>query len=399
MNDLETCKLSRGWTAINWIGESSSLTGTDAIAWYGLGAEDRKPKDRNWQNEDKAILDFYQRLSCVLENLPQDAKPEGKFLAPNEKLSIPELVKRLVTREDIARKIGMASLETGFTDIVRKPEVGQKGQWTGWFMGDGDEVGKELKEIAKAEGADGIKEFSEAMRNWGRYFEKQFDDEKLGRIIYAGGDDFLGVIYNSDSPPIQIKPPVALEWLMELRQEWEKHGQNVTVSVGFVWAAGSVPQRDVLQHCREAEKLAKSQGRDRVTIRVVFNSGQYVQWICPWDDLHILKGYRDRDGKTWEQQPNWSHIYNDFAQLKARHAFGLNDDNQIDIKHNEIIENRSAALDFLEIYFEDKDIKNYLKQNEKRIVEYAGDASQRARAMIGWICDLINVAWHLCSNT
>ena len=39
MEDLETRKLKRDWTAINWVGESSSLSGTDAIVWHGLGQE------------------------------------------------------------------------------------------------------------------------------------------------------------------------------------------------------------------------------------------------------------------------------------------------------------------------------------------------------------------------
>ncbi len=39
MEDLETRKLKRDWVAINWMGESSSLSGTDAIAWPGLGRQ------------------------------------------------------------------------------------------------------------------------------------------------------------------------------------------------------------------------------------------------------------------------------------------------------------------------------------------------------------------------
>jgi CRISPR-associated protein Cmr2 len=85
---------------------------------------------------------------------------------------------------------------------------------------------------------------------------------------------------------------------MGLPKEWEKHGQDITLSVGFVWAAPSVPQRDILQHCREAEKRAKALGRKRVTIRIVFSSGQYVQWTCPWSYLHVLKSYCDRDKKN-----------------------------------------------------------------------------------------------------
>ena len=389
MKNLETRKLRRDWTAINWIGDSSSLTGTDAIAWPRLGLEHSNPGRQLSDPEKAELKDFYQRLSCVLENLPPDGKPEGKFLAPNERLSIPELVKRLVTRdEDIARNIGIAPLESGFSDIIREPE-----HWTGWFMGDGDKVGKKLQEIAKEKGDEGLNNFSEAMRNWGRNFIKDFPKD-LGRVVYAGGDDFLGVIYSSkpEKPP---EPIEALEWLMELSDKWKQHGQDINLSVGFVWAGHSVPQRDILQHCREAEKRAKSLGRDRVTIRVVFNSGQYVQWTCPWDYLHILKDYRDRDGKTyskWETEgkdpklfPNWTHVYKDLAHLKNRHAISFNP--------NEKNPDDRLALTLFQLYFNDRE---HLEQNCKHIV---GDfPNEPTKELIYWISDLINVGWQLCSN-
>jgi len=398
MNDLENRKLRRDWTALNWKGDSSSLTGTDAIAWPGLGLEHSNPGRQLSDTEKAEIKDFYQRLSCVLENIPPDGKPEGKFLAPNERLSILELVKRLVTREDIAKSLSMETLEKkgnekGFSDLIRMPENGV-GQWTGWFMGDGDKVGKKLKKMAKEEGEESLKKFSEAMRNWGEEFTKNFPEDK-GRVVYAGGDDFLGIIYSSkpEKPP---EPIEALKWLMGLPEEWKKHGQDINLSVGFVWAGHSVPQRDILQHCREAEKRAKSLGRDRVTIRVVFNSGQYVQWTCPWNYLHILKHYRDRDGKTyhqWKSQgkdpkylPNWTHVYSDLAELKARHAISFNpkEDNPDD----------RLALALFQLYFQEQD---NLTKNWKHIVgDYPN--SEESKQIIYWISDLINVGWQLCSN-
>ena len=116
---------------------------------------------------------------------------------------------------------------------------------------------------------------------------------------------------------------------------WRKHGyaKDITVSVGFVWAAPGVPQRDVLQHCREAEKSAKSQGRDRLTIRILFNGGNWMEWVCPWWFLpDVLKSYGDRS-----QGEKWTHIYNDVAMLEARHAF---EGNQSEV-----------ALALFEVYF------------------------------------------------
>lgn len=394
MKDLENRKLSRNWTATNWIGESSSITGTDAIAWPGLAREDRNPKFLKYEDEKSDIEYFYQLLATKLETKPANSSPdeeiEGKFLDPNERLSIPELTKRLVTWYSIRRNLKLPHLER-FTDLVRKPDQDQPGQWTGWFMGDGDKVGNYLQKLADApDGETKIKNFSEAMREWGKNFMNKFSSQ-LGRVIYAGGDDFLGVIYRTPENP--VAPIEALEWLMTLPQQWQKHGQDITVSVGLVWAASSVPQRDVLQHCRQAEKRAKSLGRDRVTIRVLFNSGRFVQWTCPWDYLCILDDYRDREGGK-----NWTHIYNDLAQLKARHAINLDRESE-----NTDFENENTdfelALALINLYFpwvrktqQNQNWGQEILQNQRYIV---GDNSPEK--LLKWINDLILVGWQMCS--
>jgi len=445
MDDLETRKLKRDWTAINWMGESSSLTGTDAIAWHQLGKESKQPGRSLNETEQREQKRFYHRLAWILDNpgsrnykarertkvsIPSDEGLEtyfnkkekdgsdkeesigGKFIAPGERLSIPELVKRLVTLPYLARKIGMEELDEGFKDINR-----EAGYWTGWFMGDGDEVGKKLKELAtrplnnEENRERDIECFTELMRQWGKEFKENKDlfSQGKGRVIYAGGDDFIGVLYSeqtySKEKPEKVKPIEALNWLLTLEDRWDQH-QNIikikqefnldlTYSVGFVWAGHQVPQRDILQHCREAEKRAKSLGRDRLTIRVVFNSGQLIEWTCPWDYLHVLRNYRDRDGNTGNQA-NWTHIYNDWAELKARHTVSLKE-----TKENI---NADIALRVFDLYFKDRSSRiddlravnrDYLKNNCKPIT--GKDYSQVA--FIEWIDGLVKVGWQLCSNT
>lgn len=398
MDNLETRKLSRGWTAVNWIGESSSLTGTDAIAFPGLGAEDRNPQNMNYGSENKTIKKFYTNLARKLDNCPPDKEPEGKFIAPNEKLSIPELVKRLITLPEIVDLINKARPNNQpleklkrFQEIERKQTDTTPGQWTGWFMGDGDKVGDYLKKLAHGNNSDQeIKQFSHKIRDWGEKFSEDFPTN-LGRVVYAGGDDFLGIIY-SKNPAEPIKPLEAFKWLMTLNDKWKEHQQPINLSVGFVWVAGSVPQRDVLQHCREAEKIAKSLGRDRVTIRIVFNSGQYVQWTCPWGYLDILNKYRDRDKKS-----NWSHIYQDLAHLSSRRTFKIENTNEAYIV-------QKSASEFFDIYFPGEGKKLLEDKNDKlaqHLVGFSENDNQidRAKSTINWITDLIEVGWHLCSNT
>ena len=425
MDDLETRKLKRDWTAINWMGESSSLTGTDAIAWHQLGKESKEPGRSLTRPEQEDQELFYRRLSWLLDNPDyrvgkpslslenlreyEKSKPEdiGKYIAVNERLSIPELVKRLVTYDKIADDIGIEKLKKKPDDPEFKDINREAGYWTGWFMGDGDKVGDKLKELATRPENDenkqehDLKSFTELMRNWGKGFQNKKDlfPQGKGRVIYAGGDDFLGVLYSektdTQEKPEKVKPIEALNWLLTLEDHWKEHQNTIkqefnldfTYSVGFVWAGHQVPQRDILQHCREAEKRAKSLGRDRVTLRVVFNSGQFVQWTCPWDYIHVLKDYRDRDGKTWGEKPNWTHIYNDWAQLKARHAIRLQEMEELSI-------NKELALALFNLYFDNAGEK--FKQ-ERKWIDLAGDNSDSA--IVNWIDDLVQVGWQLCRNS
>lgn len=446
MNDLEANKLCRAWVGVNWIGESSSLSGSDAIAWPGMGAQSRNPKTLRPGVEDKNIGEFYIQL--------QEKLGEG-FLDASERLSIPELVKRLVTLDDLGKEfkfieaLQLTPLDKNFSDIRRKPDPAQgiPGQWTAWFMGDGDKVGDHLKALAKEdddaiaaqsqqiqdaqkskdsppkdEPGTRVQYFSSTISQWSQTFDQNFktkqEQRKLGRLIYAGGDDFLGVLYDwspyitnaSSSWYAERKARLqlnALQWLMGLQKEWREHGLKYTqktghkkvgdhigLSVGFVWAGHSVPQRDVLQHCREAETQAKSAGRDRVALRVLFNNGQHVQWITPWDWLPVLMQYRDRQGGN-----NWAHIYGDWADLKARHAvepYSTNP-NRRDIPEREI------ALALFERYFNRScqapalpcDADTVWRKKRQHLLP---EANQPNGAIVDWINDLIEVGWHLCRD-
>ncbi|MBW4494162.1 MAG: CRISPR-associated protein Cmr2 [Oscillatoria princeps RMCB-10] len=403
--NLERRKLSRRWTAINWIGDSSSISGADAIAYPRLEAKDIKFNSAGFSSGEKELVkDFYQTLAALFDGNSQwkqdteNFEVEGKFIAENERLSIPELVKRLVTHRDVGSPIGILPPEN-FNDIVRRArntEQDIQGHWTGWFMGDGDRMGDHLKTLAQKSDGE-IYKFSEIIRNWGKDFDHHFPRER-GRVIYAGGDDFLGIIY-SGRPEEPIAGRVAFEELIKVHQKWrniqpdiqELLDKEVTISVGFVWVGAGVPQRDVLQHCREAQKRAKNRGRNRVTIRVVFNNGQYIEWTTPWEYLDILTHYRDLDGKD-----NWSHVYGDLAQLKARHAFGFGVNDLEDIDGVRIVDFLDGALEFLEIYF--PTYKTKIDSAMEDIVGYANSDAKRRKELILWVENLINVGWHLLGD-
>jgi CRISPR-associated protein Cmr2 len=227
------------------------------------------------------------------------------------------------------------------------------------------------------------------MLNWGENFLKPSVEKTVGkngeegRVIYAGGDDFLGVFYRN-APEPELTAQECLDWFYEFPDVWRKHGREITVSVGFVWAGGGVPQRDVLQHCREAEKSAKNNGRDRIALRVLFNGGNYLEWVCPWWFLkNVLEGYCDRGGEQ-----KWTHIYNDIAALESRHAF---EGNQSDV-----------ALALFEVYFGEpnrKTLEKHLWRCDGKtgiLGDRPEDCKDIHNALNDWIVKLAKVGFHLC---
>lgn len=354
---LNETKRQRNWIGINWVGESSTLSGTDAVAWYGM-TDKMNPKTAKMGEIEDQIKEFYKDLSHYLVDT---------IIDENERLSIPELVKRLVTLKEIKNKLGDKLIEypETFSDLNRKTD--KDSHWTGWFQGDGDSIGKYLRYISQEKDEkEELKKFSKAMIQWGEKFAtrlpnqpeiKKIYAEKTppeGRIIYAGGDDFLGVLYPHEKSSLTLYD--CLPWLYHFPTIWNQHKQPITVSMGFVWAAGGVPQRDILQHCKLAEQSAKQQGRDRLVIRILYNSGNYIEWGCPWwwfQDL--LESYCDRNGNSIkslqneEKKPNWTHFYNDVLTLESRHAFQGNQ--------------RDITLEIFEIYF-GKENRNKLENEE-----------------------------------
>jgi CRISPR-associated protein Cmr2 len=384
---LNEQKRSRAWTGINWMSESSALSGADAIAWYGMTAK-INPKQLHLSEQTDQIRNFYQRLSETFTEA---------IIAANERLSIPELIKRLITLDAIADRLNLKSNERpsveiplSFKDINRHRNQPEDRRWTGWFQGDGDRIGEFLKrQIDSGEPEAGaLHKFSRAMIDWGGKTLRFSLPKGTGRIIYAGGDDFLGVLYRNPPEPT-LSARACLDWFFKFPTIWTVHQQAITVSVGLVWAAPGVPQRDVLQHCRETEQVAKQSGRDRLAIRILFNGGNYLQWTCPWWFLPVLNDYRDRNTTTGSAA-NWTHFYQDVATLEARHAFA----NQTEV---------ASAL--FEVYFGmhnrahlDDGTKRW---NTPRHAGIIGDrtlyetATAQQNAVNDWVINLAKVGFHL----
>jgi CRISPR-associated protein Cmr2 len=143
---LNEKKRSRGWSGINWVGESSTLSGADAIAWYGM-ADKIDPKQLHLSQQTEQISAFCQALSRAFSEA---------IIAANERLSILELIKRLITLDAIADRLNLQAndrpsveIPLSFRDINRHRDRPEERRWTGWFQGDGDRIGEYLKGLVK----------------------------------------------------------------------------------------------------------------------------------------------------------------------------------------------------------------------------------------------------------
>lgn len=393
-------KQARDWVGVNWRGESSTLSGSDAIAYPEMTAY----HPVSTPNPRAEIEKFYTFLS---------QKMPDKSIDSTERLSIPELIKRLITYDDVRRQVDecrnlgnqeyLASLEklNSFSEINRWKDS----RWTGWFQGDGDRMGIYISNLVAGRSAGeekdtALREFSGDMLNWGEKLQQRTNHilggHMNGRIVYAGGDDFFGVLYRNPEDGAELTPRECMEqWWYKFNALWTECNHPLSVSTGFVWAAPNVPQRDLLQHLRETEKKAKGEGRDRLAIRILFNSGNYLDWSCPWAYLKLLlESYCDR-----EKGKNWTHIYTDITTLESRNAFSDDDS--------------SIAQGIFDIYFKDPTNSpeqwwNYFEPypegaldstGERLCGGLLGDRPDREKDQIKrrnqWIIALAKVGFHL----
>lgn len=410
---------SRVWIGVNWEGDSSDLSGGDAIAFPDMAKSN--PVKSDHKTLELEITQYYQDLSYRIGEIyskkgasKEEIRNHGEsIISPREKLNILELIKRLVMTDVVANRINdsqkikppddlkylqpvlektkIEKLKQSFKDINRFEED----CWSGWFVGDGDSMGKYTRTLLPSK----LKEFNLKFHRWSEEnFKEKLHREQLGRLVYAGGDDFMGIFI-----PENLKSKTkakggqsgsyltgkrCMEWWEKFPNLWAEHtyDQEVTVSVGFVWAAPNTPQRAVLQHCSSAEQNAKNTGKDRIAIRVLFNSGNYLEWSCPWWFIsHLIECERAK----------WVKMYQDVIHLEGRHGF--------DKKHDVIV-----AQEIFGIYFshENKSIFDRLWNSsigagilgDRQLYIDAQGNFQQVQANIAlndWVINLAKVGFHL----
>ena len=338
---LAVNKQQRDWEVPNWTGESSTLSSAEAVVRPRMGAvvDPRDLPAGQTQDEARAFLTMLREHRQLGE----------AFAGVNEEISLNELVKRLVTypvvaaealktptdphpdvRELIPSRFQDLSLIAKENDVVRS----KKSESIVWFMADGDGIGEHLQTLSLDNGErEALALFSGAMRRWaaGLYQDVPRCMEQQAMVVYAGGDDLFGALHESEPGSNDLHTTQLWQWLKAFPDIWKGCGQEgLTVSMGLVWADANVPQREALQHARDAETSAKARGKNRFALRLLYASGNHLEWTCPWTWLApILLHYTDREGRSRHpansrrrdgRDPSWRHLAEDLQWLQSRQA-------------------------------------------------------------------------------
>jgi CRISPR-associated protein Cmr2 len=144
---------------------------------------------------------------------------------------------------------------------------------------------------------------STALRNYAIEFVKKIvEEEHLGKLIYAGGDDVLAFVNLKDIFDVMEKLRWAFSGHIKLDQEkieiyntnnngfvlkdgvyYLTMGKNATCSMGVLIAHYKEPLKIVIDKVFEMNKKAKESGRNRFAICLSKHSGEERVGVAEWE--------------------------------------------------------------------------------------------------------------------
>jgi len=149
---------------------------------------------------------------------------------------------------------------------------------------DGDEMGKTLGVLQNARDH---KRFSETLANFAKTnVQRIVEEEHLGRVVYAGGDDVLALLPVRD----------ALQIAEALRSEFQEtvgrigitnhEGKPVTASTGLAYVHHTHNLQDAVRAANNAQSVAKEKyNRNAVAVEFLRRSGESRSMGFQWQTL------------------------------------------------------------------------------------------------------------------
>jgi CRISPR-associated protein Cmr2 len=162
---------------------------------------------------------------------------------------------------------------------------------------DADDMGKKLS------ACDSIEKHKELSRKLSEYAEwaREYVDKGRGKTIYAGGDDFMGL----------LNLTTLFESIEGLRKKFGEQFQaeQLTFSAGIAIAHYKAPLGEVLSYARKMEHKAKEQDKKNAFgVAVMKHSGEIHETVLPWQN-YLASSLRERDWNT-------SYLTNTYTMLQ-----------------------------------------------------------------------------------
>ena len=264
---------------------------------------------------------------------------------PNFSFTVPEVLERRNVKEKL--QIRDKGNEQSINQKLKEWDNEVQGwesaiEWTVGWRGDGDNMGKWLSgkqyktlvlswakwhpnsEMAEVLGVSypeipentprkielpHILDLSVLFTSWNQLLYDLAQEYHNAKVIFAGGDDFLllgpitetvalttnlyqlwrGQELSLDAVEEKVVEPLNDGWIRYRQSKvCPIPGSKMDFSLGVVIAQRRVPQSLWHRGLNQSYKQAKNQGRNRVCVKVLFNSGQSLDWVCPWPLWNLL---------------------------------------------------------------------------------------------------------------
>lgn len=246
--------------------------------------------------KEKADFEQYKKIfvkndfltSCLkLDRVRIESDDIKKLQAP---FDYQALYKENINKENYAVKLQFDLVKdcfenSGFSKYFRT-------KYYALIIFDGDSMGKKLSSINSPEDhgdlSQKLAEFAKLSSSFldGNAPYNTFKQRQRGRAIYAGGDDFLGMVNVHDL--FEVMTALRLMFDEEVSKKLNANLQPLTFSAGIVIAHYKMPLAEVLKTARKTEKKAKNDGdRNAFAITAMKHSGEIQETILKWGDSSL----------------------------------------------------------------------------------------------------------------
>lgn len=345
------------------IDRKCSLDGERTALFFGEGSNPNYTRQGQiinqgglWlaQNEGLSAISFTKRgygkgsgvaafpSTAEIALLHEIDKNKGLFTLYKDCLRIEEFDYQLCYKENLTEKylrkngygkaletVSVSALETCRVNLFSGRDLPKHYALVAF---DGDNMGQLLSGASHIFKGDDLEDFQRAVSArliaFANAVQQKFrEHEQWGRVVYTGGDDFLGFLNLSSMFE-------AVAWLREAFQQivnkplredgYFEPGFNFTFSAGIAMAHYKMPLSIVIARARAMETDAKNSGRDAFAIAALKHSGESHESCFKWDLAGGLTHWNALGKLTMLLEEKVCS--ENFARVLARSFYQLQDD-------------------------------------------------------------------------